>query len=49
MCAMPPGGVPVSERLAGRVLSLPMHPYLEAGMQDRIAAALGEALGRGAA
>ena len=31
-----PGGVPVSERLAKRVLSLPMHPYLDAATQDRI-------------
>lgn len=31
-----PGGVPVSDQLAGEVLSLPMHPYLEAPVQDRI-------------
>lgn len=31
-----PGGVPVSERLANQVLSLPMHPYLAPNMQDRI-------------
>jgi len=30
------GGVPVSEDLAQRVLSLPMHPYLEPPLQDRI-------------
>ena len=30
------GGVPVSEDLAERVLSLPMHPYLEPPLQDRI-------------
>lgn len=29
-------GLPVSERLATRVLSLPMHPYLESSVQDRI-------------
>jgi dTDP-4-amino-4,6-dideoxygalactose transaminase len=29
-------GLPVSERLAGEVLSLPMHPYLEADLQDWI-------------
>ena len=29
-------GLPVSERLAGEVLSLPMHPYLEPDLQDRI-------------
>jgi len=31
-----PGGVPVSERLASQVLSLPMHPYLDEATQDRI-------------
>ncbi len=40
-------GLPVSERLAGEVLSLPMHPYLEPSEQDRITdavlAAVGEA------
>lgn len=41
-------GVPVSERLAGEVLSLPMHPYLEEAVQDRIIAAVREALGAGA-
>jgi dTDP-4-amino-4,6-dideoxygalactose transaminase len=30
------GGLPVSEDLAQRVLSLPMHPYLEPPLQDRI-------------
>ena len=40
-----PGGVPVAERLAQRVLSLPMHPYLEPATQDRIIAALRRALG----
>jgi dTDP-4-amino-4,6-dideoxygalactose transaminase len=35
-----PGGLPVSERLAGEVLSLPMHPYLEEATQERIIAAL---------
>lgn len=38
------GGVPVSERLAGEVLSLPMHPYLDEATQDRIIAALRGAL-----
>jgi len=38
-------GLPVSERLAGEVLSLPMHPYLEEAVQDRIVAALEAALG----
>jgi UDP-2-acetamido-2-deoxy-ribo-hexuluronate aminotransferase len=31
------GSCPVSERLAGRVLSLPMHPYLDAATIERIA------------
>ena len=31
-----PGGLPVSEAKAGVVLSLPMHPYLEPDVQDRI-------------
>ncbi len=31
-----PGGLPVSERLAGQVVSLPMHPYLDRRDQDRI-------------
>ena len=35
-----PDGLPVSEDLAGRVLSLPMHPYLDAPTQDRIIAAV---------
>jgi dTDP-4-amino-4,6-dideoxygalactose transaminase len=30
------GGLPVAERLAKTVLSLPMHPYLEEDLQDRI-------------
>ncbi len=38
------GGLPVSEELAERVLSLPMHPYLEAAVQERIIGALHEAL-----
>jgi dTDP-4-amino-4,6-dideoxygalactose transaminase len=37
-------GLPVSERLAGEVLSLPMHPYLEAPVQDRIIEAVRNAL-----
>lgn len=35
-----PGGLPVTERLAGDVLSLPMHPYLDEATQDRIIAAI---------
>jgi dTDP-4-amino-4,6-dideoxygalactose transaminase len=30
------GGLPVTERLAREVLSLPMHPYLDARVQDFI-------------
>jgi dTDP-4-amino-4,6-dideoxygalactose transaminase len=37
-------GLPVSERLADEVLSLPMHPYLEEAVQDRIVAAVETAL-----
>ena len=38
------GSMPVSERLAERVLSLPMHPYLEMEQQDMIAGKLRDAL-----
>jgi dTDP-4-amino-4,6-dideoxygalactose transaminase len=38
------GGLPVTERLAGEVLSLPMHAYLDEPTQDRIVAALRDAL-----
>ena len=40
------GGLPVSEELAGLVLSLPMHPYLEPADQDRVIAAVKQAAGR---
>ena len=39
-----PGGVPVSERLASEVISLPMHPYLDEATQDRIIAAVRSAM-----
>jgi dTDP-4-amino-4,6-dideoxygalactose transaminase len=39
------GGVPVSERLSGEVISLPMHAYLEPVDQDRIIDAVRKALG----
>jgi dTDP-4-amino-4,6-dideoxygalactose transaminase len=39
-----PGGLPVSDRLSRTVLSLPMHPYLDAVTQERVAAALRGAL-----
>jgi dTDP-4-amino-4,6-dideoxygalactose transaminase len=38
------GGLPVSEQLAGEVISLPMHPYLDEPTQDRIVAAVVAAL-----
>jgi dTDP-4-amino-4,6-dideoxygalactose transaminase len=36
--------LPVSERLAAEVVSLPMHPYLDEGMQDRVVGAVRAAL-----
>ncbi len=39
------GGLPVSERLAGEVLSLPMHPYLSESDQDVVVAAVRRAVG----
>ena len=38
------GGLPVSERLAEEVISLPMHAYLDAALQERIIAAVKRAL-----
>jgi len=38
------GGVPVSERLAAEVISLPMHAYLDEPTQERIIAASRQAL-----
>ncbi|MDR3422943.1 MAG: DegT/DnrJ/EryC1/StrS family aminotransferase [Xanthobacteraceae bacterium] len=38
------GGLPVSEQLAGEVISLPMHAYLEQPVQDRIIGAVRQAL-----
>jgi len=35
-----PGGAPVSEALSREVLSLPMHPYLDEGVQDRVVRAV---------
>jgi dTDP-4-amino-4,6-dideoxygalactose transaminase len=40
------GGLAVSERLADEVISLPMHAYLDAPVQDRIVAAVRRALAR---
>ena len=39
------GGLPVTEKLAGEVISLPMHAYLDAPTQDRVVAAVRRALG----
>jgi dTDP-4-amino-4,6-dideoxygalactose transaminase len=38
------GGLPVSEKLADEVISLPMHAYLDAETQERIIAAVARAL-----
>ncbi len=38
------GGLPVTERLARRVLCLPMHPYLDPATQDRIIASVHRAV-----
>ena len=40
------GGLPVSDRLAGEVISLPMHAYLDEATQDRIVNAVRNELGR---
>lgn len=39
-----PGGLPVAERLASRVISLPMHPYLTDAMQDLVISTVREAV-----
>jgi dTDP-4-amino-4,6-dideoxygalactose transaminase len=44
-----PGGTPVSDDICGRVISLPMHPYLGQADQDRVVHALSGALGSRAA
>lgn len=41
----PAAPTPVSEALSGKVVSLPMHPYLDAATQDRIIAAVLESAG----
>lgn len=41
------GGLEVTSDLCARVLALPMHPYLEASVQEQIASALATALGEG--
>lgn len=40
-----PGAFPASERASDRVLSLPMHPYLEESQQARVAAAVAAEVG----
>jgi dTDP-4-amino-4,6-dideoxygalactose transaminase len=42
-------GLPISERVAREVVSLPMHPYLDEETQDYIIAAVREALALSAA
>jgi dTDP-4-amino-4,6-dideoxygalactose transaminase len=39
-----PGGLPIAEELSRRVLSLPMHPYLDEPTQDRVVGELRHAL-----
>jgi len=48
-CPVVPGGLPNAERLAAQVISLPMHPYLEDDVQQRIIAVVRVALGASAA
>ncbi len=43
---MAPGGLPVSEKLAGEVLSLPMHPYLSEADQSMVIDAVKNACSR---
>ncbi|MBC7166805.1 DegT/DnrJ/EryC1/StrS aminotransferase family protein [Phenylobacterium sp.] len=43
-----PGGLPVTQAKAERVISLPMHPYLEPDVQDQIIAAVRAFAGRNA-
>jgi len=38
------GGAAITKRISGRVVSLPMHPYLEETEQDRVISALRKAL-----
>lgn len=41
---LPPGSFPQSEKAAAEVLSLPIHPLLEPALQDRVVAAVRDAL-----
>jgi dTDP-4-amino-4,6-dideoxygalactose transaminase len=45
-CPYAEGGLPVSDRLADEVISLPMHAYLDEPTQDRIVDAVQRALSR---
>jgi dTDP-4-amino-4,6-dideoxygalactose transaminase len=38
------GGLPVSERLSADVIALPMHAYLDEATQDRVIAAVRDAI-----
>ena len=40
----PQGSLPVTEKLAGEIFSLPMYPSLPAGLQDKVIAAIREVL-----
>ena len=40
----PKGGLPVCEKLAERVMSLPMHPYLTDAQIDKVVAAVKSAV-----
>ena len=40
----PSAPIPVSEKISKTVISLPMHPYLDAATQDRVIAAVLEAV-----
>jgi dTDP-4-amino-4,6-dideoxygalactose transaminase len=40
------GGLPVTDRLAEEVISLPMHAYIDEATQDRVIAAVRRALGK---
>ena len=44
-CSVVPGGVPITERVTERVISLPMHPYLDEIEQDRVISAVRTAAG----
>jgi UDP-2-acetamido-3-amino-2,3-dideoxy-glucuronate N-acetyltransferase len=42
-CTVAPGGTPVADRLAGEVLSIPVHPYVDRAARDRLVEAVREA------